>query len=67
MIINCGEGTYVIGNIKGIVPEGYDCKISGFHFVNGRIVKEGKVEFIKNNGGKTQFYLENNIIENILN
>jgi len=64
MIIKCDKNKFQICNIKGIVPEGHDCLITGFHIVNGKIIKKGEVEFIENGGGKSKFILKDNIIEN---
>jgi hypothetical protein len=59
-IIECGNGKYKIVNKTGIIPTDNDCIITGFHIKHGKIIKQGKVTFVRGTG---ICHIKNNIIE----
>jgi len=53
-----------VGPVLRRVPKNHDCIISGFHFVNGKMKKQGVIKFVPKSGpGPIDFTFSGNIIE----
>jgi hypothetical protein len=63
-LIDCSSSIARVGTILKRVPKNHDCIISGFHFVNGKMMKQGTIKFVpKPEPGPTDFILSGNTIE----
>ena len=63
-LIDCSGSIARVGTILRRVPKNHDCIISGFHFVNGKMRKQGTIRFVpKPESGPANFILSGNTIE----
>ena len=63
-LIDCSGSIARVGTILKHVPKNHDCVISGFHFVNGKMKKQGTIRFVpKPEPGPSNFILSGNTIE----
>jgi hypothetical protein len=64
ILIDCRGSMVRIGAITKRVPKNHDCVITGFHVINGKIVKRGTIKFVlKTEPGQTNFIFSGNTIE----
>lgn len=55
-LVDCKGQTARIGPVLKSVPKNHDCIISGFHFINGKMMKEGTFRFVpKPEPGPTKY------------
>ena len=59
-LIDCRDGSYKIGDIRGSVPKGHDCILDGWHLKNGKVIKKGRAIFVLGSG---EYKLTNSVVE----
>jgi len=63
-LVDCSGSIVRVGTVLKRVPKNHDCVISGFHFVNSKMKKQGTIKFVpKPEPGPTDFIFSGNTIE----
>ena len=63
-LVDCSGSIVRVGPVLKRVPKNHDCIISGFHFINGKMKKQGTIKFVPKPGpGPIDFTFSGNTIE----